>query len=412
MLLSVPLLLILNVILARNLSTEEFGYYSFVLSTAAVLSIPVTGGLPLLLTRQVSLYNQNKEWSKYRASIRSSWKWVTIFSAALVFIWTILALFIGRISVGTLDLSSLLCSVVMVPFLSLVAIHAGIIRGFGHPVVAALPAQVGHPITFLIGILTFSYFGRLDSLVAITLHISALALMLLALIIVVRLTEPRDLNKYFPDYSIRREWFRSTLSFCAMSASVVISTNLVILMLGVAGQQEAVAYMRVAERGAQLISFPILMIDGVIAPKVVAALVTGQNDDLKKISRTSARIASIGAAGIAIIIIAFGKPLIAMTFGMEYSDTAYVPMIILITAHLLYALSGSPGLLLAMAKFEKQAIIGNLIGLVAIFSSALLLIADYGAVGAAISVSIGMILSKSYLLIMVRRKIQIWAGVL
>ena len=300
----------------------------------------------------------------------------------------------------------------MVPFLSLVAIHGGIIRGFGHPVVAALPAQVGHPITFLTGIITFSYFGRLDSLVAVTLHISALALMLLASVIAVRLTEPRDLKKYCPDYSLRREWFRSTLSFCVMSAVVVISTNLVILMLGLAGQQEAVAYMRVAERGAQLISFPILMIDGVIAPKVVEALAARQNDDLKKLSRTSARIASVGAASIAIILIAFGKQLIAMTFGVEYSDTAYVPMIILVSVHFLYVLGGSPALFLAMAKLEKQAIIGNLIGLLAIFFSALILIADYGAVGAAISVSIGMILSKSYLLIMTKLKIHIWAGVL
>ena len=197
-----------------------------------------------------------------------------------------------------------------------------------------------------------------------------------------------------------------------MSAMIVVSVNLAILLLGLTGQKEAAAYMRVAERGAQLVLFPILMIEGIIAPKLVQSIEINQRGVLKELSRNSARLGALGAAGMAVILILYGKQLIKVTFGPEYSEPVYIPMIILVIAQFIYVLTGSPSLLLAMAKFEKQSVIGNFLGILVILLAASLLLTKYGAIGAAVSVAIAIILSKAYLLVMAKKKVGFWAGVL
>ena len=408
---SVPLLLVSNVLLARNMSTEDFGSFSFILSVAAIVSIPVTSGLPLLLTREVARYNLRDEWGKYLGIVRSSWVWIAAFSAILLILFPLVGSHLDRLDLGSLNGSVLLWSIAVVPFLSLIAVHGGIIRGFGYPVIAALPAQIIQPSILIFGFLIIAKLGRLNSENAIMWYIFTIAFVSLGSFVVLQWVQPPSLQRFTANYAFRGEWFRSTLSFGAMSAVIILSTNLAILLLGLAGQADAVAYMRVAERGAQLVAFPILMIDGVLAPKLVQTLESDQPHELKQLSKTSARISAIGAAGILVILFIFGKQIISVTFGVQYSDTAYLPMIILAFAQFFYVLTGSPALFLAMAGYEKHAVLGNLIGVSVILLAAPPLIEMYGAVGAAVGVALGMIASKSYLLIMVKRKLRIWAGV-
>jgi len=412
MLLSVPLLLLINAIIARNLSAVDFGYYSFVLSFSAILSIPVASGMPLLLTREIARYTQLNEWGKYRAIIRCSMAWAIILSIFLAILWIFLKSIMSQITLGVLDLDTLFWSVSIVPFLGLIAIQSGIIRGLGYPVIASLPSQIAHPFIFITGIIIFSSLGQLNVINTIILYIFTLGIVALLSIIFLWWIQRKDLNDFLPDYSLHKEWFRSIISFGAMSAMIVVSVNLAILLLGLTGQKEAAAYMRVAERGAQLVLFPILMIEGIIAPKLVQSIEINQRGVLKELSRNSARLGALGAAGMAVILILYGKQLIKVTFGPEYSEPVYIPMIILVIAQFIYVLTGSPSLLLAMAKFEKQSVIGNFLGILVILLAASLLLTKYGAIGAAVSVAIAIILSKAYLLVMAKKKVGFWAGVL
>ena len=91
--LGIPLLLLANVVLARTLSVADFGIFSFVLSLASVLAIPVAAGMPMLLTREVANYHKKNNWPAYRGILKVAYSWVVLATIGLGFAFVILKIF-------------------------------------------------------------------------------------------------------------------------------------------------------------------------------------------------------------------------------------------------------------------------------------------------------------------------------
>ena len=75
-LMGIPMMILANIVLARTISVAEFGTFGFAMAPATVLAIPVAGGLPMLLTREVAAYSQNKDWAAYRGLVVAAYGWV------------------------------------------------------------------------------------------------------------------------------------------------------------------------------------------------------------------------------------------------------------------------------------------------------------------------------------------------
>ncbi|PWL25280.1 MAG: hypothetical protein DCO98_02740 [Altererythrobacter sp. XM-24bin4] len=395
-----------SIVLARTLSVEEFGMFGFIISLATVLAIPVTAGLPTLLTREVAGYSLRKNWGSYRGLFVWAHVWVVTFSAVValgILVWLLLAREPNKLAL-------MACAAIM-PFLGFTAVRTGILKGLQRPILAEAPSQIIQPVLLIAGYLALAYFGLSSVESVLVWYVStAVIVFLIALTLLLR-ARPAAVATASVSYTEMPRWFRSLPAFAMIGAVVALNAQIAILLLGSAGLNEQVAFMRVAERGAHLVVFPLYFAGAVLAPYLVAAIKAEDRAELQRINRFSSRLAFSLSLSITVLLAGFGTEIIALTFGATYSDAALAPMLILVAAQTVAAALGASNLLLTMSENENLALLSQAAGLLIIFIVTLMLISRFGAVGAATGAASGIIVNRGVDFIAVRVRLGFWPGI-
>ena len=405
-LLGTPLMLLANIILARTLSVAEFGTFGFAIALATVLVIPVAGGLPMLLTREVAAYSQNEEWAAYRGLVSAAHGWVVAMCCLIA-----LGLSGYWLVARELPAGPLLVTVLLVPLLGLNAVGVGILKGLGRPVMAEAPTQLLQPALLILGYLGLAWLGLSTAISVLWWYLAVLIAVFSLVWVLQWRVQPPQVKNVASDLTDSPRWRRAILPFVLMSAASVLSTQVAILMLGFSGQEEVVAQMRVAERGAQLVALPLIFVNTILGPYIVQALKTQEDGALHRIARQSARLTLGASLPMALLLLLLGERLIGWTFGPPYDALAYLPMVVLIAAQIVSVALGNGGMLLAMGGYEKQTLASLVISLLVVSFLVGILMAPFGALGAASAVAAGVVASKLYVYVAVRRNYGISSGI-
>jgi O-antigen/teichoic acid export membrane protein len=406
----IPLLLLANIMLARTLSVAEFGAFGFALSLATVLAIPVSGGLPMLLTREVAGYVQQNDWDASCGLIVTAFRWIA---------WVCVVIGLGFAGwaalVGGIPGPQLLIAFLLVPFLGANAVRNGILKGLGRPLLAEAPQQVLQPSLLIAGYLSLAALGLTTATHALWWYLSVVGITFALASVMLWRVLPAQLRGASSDMSDLPRWRSAIVPFVMLSAANVLSTQIAVLILGFNGMEEAVAQMRVAERGAQLVAYPLTFINSIIGPYFVQSLKiykdSGDKWPMRRMTRLSALLTLAASLPVALVLVLFGKPLLALTFGTPYDMQSYLPMLILIGAQVLSVCLGNGGMLLAMGGYERQTLYSLMLSLVVILGAAPLLIGPYGVTGAALAAGTGVVASKIYVYVAVRRRYGIASGI-
>lgn len=314
----IPLMLMANIILARTLSVAEFGTFGFVIALATVLAIPVAGGLPMLLTREVAAYSQNKDWAAYRGLVVATYGWVAVMCGLIA-----LGLSGSWLMARDLPAGPLLVTVLLVPFLGLNGVRAGILKGLGRPVMAEAPPQLLQPPLMILGYLGLAWLGLSSAMSVLWWYLGVvIAVFGLASLLLWRV-QPAQVHHVASDLTDLSRWRRAILPFVLISAASVLSTQVAVLLLGFSGQEEAVALMRVAERGALLVAMPLSFINTILGPYFVQAMKSEEDGAMRRIVRQSARLTLAASLPVALLLLLFGDTLIGWTFGAPYGAMSY-----------------------------------------------------------------------------------------
>jgi len=392
--LGLPLTFLAQILLARLFSVEEFGAFGFALSLATVASIPVVAGLPMLLTREVSRYVQVGDVSKYRGLVHRAYLWIVVTSVVLLLSCLIVWHF--RFPNNEAESVYQIALVgILVPILSLNSSRSGIMKGLGFPSISEGPTQILQPLFLIAGYLGLNSLGKLTLLSALTWYVIASFLVFLISYVILAIMQPRNIRAFKPDYDDQPLWLRAILPFAAMSMLWTLSAQAAVLLLGVFSNPEAVAAMRVAERGAMLISFPLMFINASIGPHIVSQFRQGDTAQLQNTLRYGARLATVVALPIAGLLVIAGRPLISLTFGEDYSEISYAPMIVLVIGQTISVLIGPAGILLIMTGLEKLNLSILIVALAFSLIITVLLIDRFGAIGAAIGAAGYVILASA-----------------
>lgn len=406
-LIGIPLALLASIVLARTLEVEEFGSFSFIISLATILAVPVSAGLPLLLTRETAAYSQSESWGSLKGILAAALGWV-IASSILMGVaflgWSFFA--------DGEQVEGLFVAFVMLPVLGLGAIRTGVLRGLGHPVLSLMPPQILHPAILLLGYTVLYLMGHSNGLNALYVYLVAATVALFLSSIFVRHVQPVELQTAELNFSDFYRWRRAIFPFMLISGVTILSTQSALLLLGFMGMETALAEMRVADRAAQLVILPLALIEMVIGPYFVQALKSGSHEDLRQVSRQSARIALAVALPAAVFLVFFGQTVLLWTFGPPYNQQSYLPLMVLISSQVIAVALGNGGILLAMAGHERQTLLSLIVSVVVIGALGGLLIGPFNATGAAIAVGAGLVSSKAYIFFAVKRRLGIYPGVI
>lgn len=401
---SMPLSLAVSIILARSLGAAEFGQYTFAMALLPLIALPISGGLPQLLTRTIAQYRHEKNWPFFKGVIFSGYLWILLLTLLLGFSYWVLSR-LGLIPVN--DKWALLPYVIfLVPLLGLNALRDGVLKGLKQPLWSALPQQVLLPLCVLVIVAALLSFGELDKEAAIRAQIFAMSMVFIFSTYIIIKKSPVKLSSIKAQYK-RNEWLVSLLPLSLISVVSVFNVNIGLVLLGVLGSDESVAAMRIAERGAQFISMPLLLIAGILSPYIVEAWKCSDIEKLEYLARWSSRTALALSFPVFVIFLFWGEALIDFAFGTDYGEIAYLPLIIVSLGQLINVFFGLVAMFLVMTGHERFTLIGQAVALIVNIVGCVILIPSYGATGAATGVALGLFLWNALLLLLLVKHVGV-----
>jgi O-antigen/teichoic acid export membrane protein len=387
-LLSMPIGLVTSIIIARALGPENFGKYAFIMALIPLIALPVSGGFPQLLTREVASFAHANEWALYKGALKASHGWVFIVSTAVLgFYWTF---GVGLGLIPTEGKWGLLpVAIFIIPLMGLGAVRTGTIKGLGLPAYAELPGQLIQPIFILLFYASTAWFHVLDARVAIWGQIAGAGLVFLIASWMFYRIQPQSASRPKPEYRIQH-WGAALLPFSLLAMVSTFNAQIGIIALGILGTDEQVAAMRIAERGGQFVVLSLMLVNQVIAPYIVRAYRDGDINRLQKLAQKSSRGSFFIALPIAMILILGGENFIGLIFGIEYAQISYYPIVIIVIGQLVNVFFGSVGHFLSMSGHERDTLRGQFFSVLANLFFCIILIPKFGAIGAATAVSISI----------------------
>ncbi len=153
-------------------------------------------------------------------------------------------------------------------------------------------------------------------------------------------------------------------------------------------QPEEIAQLAVAQRTALLVSFILMAVNMVVAPRFAALHAAGDLPALRKMALTAVRLMALGATPVVAVMLVFPEFLMGL-FGAGFTGGS--PLLqVLALGQFVNVLTGSVGYLLSMSGHERD--LRNTLLLVAPVSVAItfILVPLYGALGAAISTALAV----------------------
>lgn len=393
--------LIVTVMLARGLGAKDFGIYSLIFAIVSMAALPAQFGIPELVVRDTSVAR-----AKGRLpSILPLWRWSHAL-CGVISTTIMIVLIIWNALVGFTEFSTIVCATILIPLLAFSKLRSAALRGLGHDILGQFPEHVLRPTLFIFAIVLLSNFtGTLT--VELSYIGQAAAFMLttgVGLVLLWRFAPKAGAAYAHPPQS--RDWATSILFIGITASLLVLDSALDVIMIGIWASDEEVGRYRIAATFAATITLGLQTLNEFSMPYFAAL---HENSDRAGIERLARRVAQaslfLGFCAIVFILLV-GEPLISLAFGEEFSG-AFPILLVLAVGYLLNAFLGPANTLLIIAQKERLVAAIVALGSASNLALNLLLIPIYGAIGAAVSTSISVSLTRVVMLISARREIGV-----
>ena len=390
--------LIVSVLLARQLGSQGFGVYSFVLAIVSLLVVPAQLGMPSLVVRETAKAQVSARWDV----MRGLWRWATIVVLAWSLTLTVVAsaaVFILAEQTNSVLTQPLVWGLAAVPFVALGGLRSAALRGLRHLAQAQLPDFILRPAFLGCLLLTFppsSTTAQLGAAEAMKLHLVASILAFVVGTILLVRARPDELRTEPLVRTDAAAWVASAVPLAWVGGAHIIVQNVGAIVLGTLSSVEQVAMFRVAMQGAMLVGFGSMAAKLATAPYLARLHAQGATEDLQHVVKLHASMALITAVPIAVVFILAGPSLLGFSFGPQFRD-AYWPLIVLAIGQLIGSFGASVPTLLSMTGRDRDVAFSMTVSVIVSSVFAAVLVPVYGALGAAIGVTMSMFIAQ-YLL--------------
>lgn len=394
-----------GILLARILSVKDFGIYVLAFTTLTVLTVPVSLGLPNLITRYISKYEVYEDKASIKGLLIKTNIFVTI-CCLLVYVIIFASYFVWWKKYDFVFTETFIYALIGLPFIALGSLRSAALRGLKFVVLGQLPDTFLRNFLFFLGIVFFVVFGyKLSPQSAMLLLTAATIISFLVGYYFLKIKLLDGLKHIKPIFK-SKEWLKESIPFTLTSGIEVIKSKSLTYILALFGNVEAVAIFEIASRSSALISFTLDGLNSAIAPYISSAFEKKDMRGLQSIVTKTTRIVFAFALPVALIFIIGGRPLLDFLYGKEYS-IAYWPLVILCLGHLVNTFTGSAGILLNMTGHQGYLSKNLAVMMVLMLISSIPLVIQYDVIGASIAFSTIFILQNISWVIYIRKNIGI-----
>jgi len=392
-----------NLLLARRLGAKDAGVYYLALTVTTFGTIVGRMGLDSALLRFTAANVAFSDWVKVAGVCRRGTRLAIGVSAVATIVVMIGAPWIARLvfSEPTLTAPLRLMSLAILP-MSLLVLYAELLKGRKKISQAMLVNGMGVP---LVSLLLLAILGSLFGVIGAVMSYVASTILVLSLGIVLwwqATPELRGVTGHFDTHllittSIPLFWI-AIINFLMNAADT--------LLLGIWVDSKSVGIYGVAIRIAILIQFILLAVNTIAAPKFAALYVQEKRKALRDLARNTAGLMALVAA-LVVLPLMIAPTWVLGLFGPDF--TAGAPALrVLAVGQFVNVAVGSVGPLLIMSGYEKvlqrQVMYSAVVGVVL----NVLLIPNYGILGAAMARSFSLMMLNLLSLWAVRKYLGIW----
>jgi O-antigen/teichoic acid export membrane protein len=399
-------MLVVGIVLARNLGTEQYGLYSLMMWFLSLAGLVVNLGIGEMTKRFVAEAIGQQNNSTVKGIIRLTL--VIRLSAGLFASLLILGLssYLARLFGGPASSSYfMLMAVVLLPYVLFVTLN-GIFAGFQKYEYSAALTLMVSPLRAVL-IIIFGVVGiGVKGILTMYMGLWALAI-ILGIILLKRLVPLKDL---MTPSLLEPEKRKSAIKY-SLAAMGILGVDYVlwqqaeVMFLGMYRPVAEVGFYNMAYKipSTAIESIPFVF-GGTLLPAVSEQFGKGEMDKIRAIYRNAARYLMMLSFPLATAGIALAHPIITLLYGSEYTPAIILMQIVFIP----FAMRGLMQSVSSIIYGIKEPTFILKMGIILICVSIglnLWLIPKYGAIGAAIATSIPRIAALPFYVRFVSKKI-------
>lgn len=377
-----------NIVLARLLGANGAGIYFLALSITTIASLISRVGLDNTLLRYIAAGASEHNWEEVRGVYLKA---MSIVIPLSVLITLIVELMAPALSISVFDKPELVNPLRWMAFsilpLSLLSLYAEMLKGLKKiPASLSLQSIFVPTINMLILLLLASNMGTIGG--SISYLVATLITAIIGGVFWLRHSSRiKSVNGVF-------NWddlFKSCLpNYGVAILHKAILPWLPILLLGYWATTEDIGLYSATVRTAMLVSFILLAVNSVIAPKFAALYRQNDMVALGKMARRATWLTTLVACPIVLPMIFFPDTIMSV-FGQEFKQASTL-LIVLSIGQFINVIFGPVGYLLVMTGNEVMQKNSVLFSAILLFILLIILIPIYGSLGAAISSTLSGIL--------------------
>lgn len=377
-------------LLARVLGPNAYGDYVFILTIVSVVVIPVQFGMSTLIIRETARPTYKEGF--HRWALRQVLVW-TIFGAAILMIFLLALDTLTVRDIKDLALVSTVTAICISAMYFLAAIMAGQKRTEKEQ----FYQNVLRPTGFLIVLVVLLVLLGWDEItVQLTLSAHLISVLLVVVMLATSLRGKICLHHTAVPREVRTQWLWSTTFFIAMGGTDALLQTADILMLGTISDSEDVAVYRIGALLAGLLSLPLSAASTHATPRIAAADGPEETAGMQGRCIQLARVSFAVTVVFLIAAIGLGRPVIELVFGTDYGDSFEI-MLILCLASVFNVMMGLNRLVLTLKGYE--GVVFRVLAWSSVLNVGLnaVLVAQYGAIGAAVATTVSVIVWNVWL---------------
>jgi O-antigen/teichoic acid export membrane protein len=398
------LLLLMEILAARILGTQQFGIYSLAMAWVYIFALLGTLGLNHAILKFVPIYFVTQQWSDLHGLLRYANILAGLLATIFVLLGTMVLLTLEQIPSEVL--SAFLIAFLAIPVMVLSSLRQAVLRGLGKIAHALTPEFIVRPLAFIFLIVVGSRLIGItpDATMALSFNLVAVALAFLLGTFWQHKLLPTFARTITPTYH-HREWMVMALPLLAIIGLNLLSSRVDIVMLGMFSENSNVAIYAAVSRIADVIVFGLVASNAIVAPMIARMYASGEHQELQKIVAYAAYGIALFTIPVALLIILFGAQILGF-FGADFVD-GHKALIILACGQIVNALAGPVGYLMMMTGHQLHA--AKIVAASAIINVILnaILIPFYGLVGAATATAISTIFWNLLMLYFVKSKLGV-----
>ncbi|MEZ9312031.1 oligosaccharide flippase family protein [Vibrio sp. 10N.286.49.F3] len=385
---------IVGIILARTLSVEGFGTYSFIISLISLASLPVMSGIPQLLIRYVPYYLSKGFFDLHNRIVRWTGNYILLCSLFVVMFIFCTASVIVK---DSYLLKLILLSSILIPIKAFLIRNSSLLNAYNQPKSSQFTLLFTIPFFSLLLILICQIFSiNIDKEMSLFVYIVSTFLSMLISFYMVSKSKSKE----------SKRWVQSLLPFSLISIAGVINSEAATVVLGILSDDSQVGYFRVAFQSVVVITIGLQAVNTISGPKLSSIRVEENRAEFQSVVTTCVRWSVLFSVPFIVTLLFFGEELIVLLFGVEYKNS-YPILLILLVGQFFNINIGSVGLILNTTGHERKALKSQVITLFVTMFFLYLLVPEMGGVGAAISVSSGLIIWNLLMCVSVYRYLGI-----